>query len=349
MLLSDMGAEIIRIERKGGNAVADMTRSLSRGRRVVVLDLKSPTGVRAALKLIERADALIEGFRPGVMERLGLGPDVCLQRNVKLIYSRMTGWGQSGPLAQAAGHDINYIAITGALHAIGQRDGNPVTPLNLLGDFGGGSLYLAFGLVCGLLEAKKSGRGQVIDAAITDGVAHLMSMFYAGIADGTWRDRRGSNIVDGGAHFYGAYETKDGKFISIGSLEPQFYRQLLEKTGLSGDPAFQAQLDPKVWPHLKEKLAVVFKTRTRDEWDAIMLGSDVCYAPVLSIAEAAQHPHNVARAAFVEIDGMTQAAPAPRFSRTKPQAQGTPMAIDNESALAIWGFSPAEIKELQQS
>jgi len=339
MLLSDMGADIIKIERHGGNPVEALAPGINRGRRVIVLDLKSPEDVRTALRLVERADALIEGFRPGVMERLGLGPDVCLQRNARLIYARMTGWGQSGPLAQAAGHDINYIALTGALHAIGRRGNKPTPPLNLLGDFGGGSMYLAFGLVCGLLEAKRSGRGQVIDAAITDGVAHLMSMFYASAASGQWLEERGNNMIDGGSHFYDVYETKDGKYVCIGSLEPQFYRDLLEKTGLSADPAFKRQFDRAAWPALQDKLAAVFKTRTRAAWDELMLGSDVCYAPVLSIAEASEHPHNVARQTFVEIDGVMQAAPAPRFSRTVPKAQRFPAKPDNEGALAAWGLT----------
>jgi alpha-methylacyl-CoA racemase len=346
MLLCDMGADVIRIERKGGNAVADMARAINRGRRVVVLDLKLPQGVEAALELIESADALIEGFRPGVMERLGLGPEVCLRRNPKLAYARMTGWGQTGPLAQAAGHDINYIAITGALHAIGRQGGKPALPLNLIGDFGGGSMYLAFGIVCALLEAKASGKGQVIDAAITDGVAYMMSLFYALVAEGSWHEQRGENMLDGGSHFYDVYATKDGKFVSVGALEPQFYRELLARTGLDGDPAFAVQLDRDAWPELKERLAAVFKTKTRDEWDAILLESDACYAPVMSISEAARHPHNVARAAFVEVDGVMHAAPAPRFSRTVPKVQTCPAGSDSKSVLAAWGFSHSRIEAL---
>ncbi len=344
MLMSDMGADVIRVDRKGGRTPfpSEVT---YRGRKAVAFDLKKPEAVEAALKLIESADALIEGFRPGVMERLGLGPDVCLARNPKLVYGRMTGWGQTGPLANAAGHDINYIALTGALHGIGNARAKPVPPLNLVGDFGGGALYLAFGIVCGILEAKKSGKGQVVDTAMTDGAASLMAMFYGMKAMGFWQDERGVNLLDSGAHFYDTYETKDGKFVAIGSIEPQFYRELIEKTGID-DPAFAAQMDRNAWPSLKEKLAAVIKTKTRDEWDAIMLGSDVCYAPVLSLAEAPKHPHNVARETFVEIGGVTQPAPAPRFSRTAPQVQGPPEAA-TASAILNWGFSQNEIDALQ--
>ena len=344
MLFSDMGAEVIRIDRKGGRSPGK-TEIYMRGRKAVALDMKKPEGVEAALKLIDRADALIEGFRPGVMERLGVGPDICLKRNPKLVYGRMTGWGQTGPLAQAAGHDMNYIAITGALHAIGPKGAKPVPPLNLVGDFGGGALYLAFGLVCAILEAKSSGKGQVVDVAMSDGAASLMTMFYAMTASGFWKDERSSNMLDGGAHFYDTYETKDGKYVSIGSIEPQFYAELLKRTGID-DPAFAAQMDRDAWPALKEKLAARIKTKTRDEWDAIMQGSDVCYAPVLSIAEAPKHPHNVARQTFIERDGIVQPAPAPRFSRTVAEVQGPPEGADNPAALAGWGFSKGEIDAL---
>ena len=347
MLFSDMGAQVVRIDRKGGRQPAK-TEIYTRGRGTVQLDMKKPEAVEAALKLIGRADALIEGFRPGVMERLGVGPDVCLKRNPKLVYGRMTGWGQTGPLASAAGHDINYIALTGALHAIGPRGSKPVPPLNLVGDFGGGALYLAFGVVCALLEAQRSGKGQVIDAAMTDGAASLMSMFYAMTAMGIWKDERSHNMLDGGAHFYDTYETKDGRHVAIGSIEPQFYKELMEKTGIA-DPAFAAQMDRDAWPALKEKLAAVIKTKTRDEWDAIMQGSDVCYAPVLSIAEAPKHPHNEARKTFVEIDGVVQPAPAPRFSRTVAEVQGPPRPADNQAMLSSWGFSPDEIGALSAS
>jgi len=345
MLLSDMGAEVVRIDRKGGRSPHKADVGM-RGRRAVAFDLKKPQAVEAALKLIAKADALIEGFRPGVMERLGLGPDVCLARNPRLVYGRMTGWGQTGPLAEAAGHDINYIALSGALHGIGHRNGKPVPPLNLVGDFGGGALYLAFGLACGLLEAKRSGKGQVVDAAMTDGAASLMAMFYGMHAMGIWRDERGVNLLDSGAHFYDTYETRDGKYVALGSIEPQFYKELLEKTGIA-DPAFAAQMDRDSWPALKDKLAAAIKTKTRDEWDAIMLGSDVCYAPVLSLAEAPKHPHNAARKTFVEVDGVVQPAPAPRFSRTVPEVQGPPAPADNDVTLSAWGFDAAEIDTLR--
>ncbi|HEY2071395.1 MAG TPA: CaiB/BaiF CoA-transferase family protein [Rhizomicrobium sp.] len=347
MLFSDMGAEVIRIDRKGGRLPSKMEIYL-RGRKTVALDLKKPQAVEAALKLIDKADALIEGFRPGVMERLGLGPDVCLARNPRLVYGRMTGWGQTGPLANAAGHDINYIALTGALHGIGHGAGKPTPPLNLVGDFGGGALYLAFGIACGIIEAKASGKGQVIDAAMTDGAASLMTMFYGMSAMGIWKDTRGANMLDGGAHFYDTYETKDGKYVAIGSIEPQFYKELMEKAGIA-DAAFAAQHDRDAWPALKEKLAAVLKTKTRDEWDAIMLGSDVCYAPVLSLAEAPKHPHNQARQTFVEVDGVTQPAPAPRFSRTAPEVRSVTQTIDNEDALSGWGFSGGEIAALRDA
>ena len=343
MLLSDMGAEVIRIDRKGGRtpSKAEIT---YRGRKAIALDMKKPEGVEAALKLIEKADALLEGFRPGVMERLGVGPEVALKRNPKLVYGRMTGWGQTGPLADAAGHDINYIALTGALHAIGGK-GKPVPPLNLVGDFGGGALYLAFGVVCGIIEARRSGKGQVVDAAMTDGAASLMSMFYGMTAGGMWQDARAQNMLDSGAHFYDTYETKDGKYIALGSIEPQFYRELIERTGIS-DSAFGAQMDRNAWPSLKEKLAAVIKTKTRDEWDKIMLGSDVCYAPVLSISEAPKHPHNVARKTFVEVGGIVQPAPAPRFSRTVPEVKGPPEG-SSDAALKDWGFSDGDVSKLQ--
>jgi len=345
MLLSDMGAEVIRIDRKGGRVFRN-TDVTYRGRRAVALDMKKPEAAGAALRLIDRADALIEGFRPGVMERLGVGPETCLARNPRLVYGRMTGWGQEGPLAQAPGHDINYIALTGALHAIGHAGDKPVPPLNLVGDFGGGALYLAFGIVCALLETRHSGKGQVIDAAMTDGASSLMSAFYGLTALGFWHDGRGVNLLDSGAHFYNTYETKDGKWIALGSLEPQFYRALLEAAGLAGTE-FEAQMDRKRWPELTRRLALVVKEKTRDEWDAIMLGSDVCYAPVLSLAEAPLHPHNRARNTFTEIDGVVQPAPAPRFSRTIPDAPHPPRPPQSADVLAAWGFSPAEIAELE--
>lgn len=349
MLLSDMGAEVVRIDRKGGRG-ANKFDITSRGRRSLALDLKNPQAVQTALKLIAQADALLEGFRPGVMEKLGLGPDVALKANPKLVYGRMTGWGQTGPLAQAAGHDINYIALTGALHAIGRKGATPVPPLNLVGDFGGGALYLAFGMACALFEARGSGKGQVVDCAMTDGAASLMSMFYGFKAMGMWSDSKGENLLDGGAHFYDTYETADGKWVSIGSIEPQFYALLLQKTGTT-DPDFQAQMDRSKWPALKAKIAAVLKTKTRAEWDALMEGTDVCYAPVLSLSEAPGHPHNKARQTFLEIDGVVQPAPAPRFSRTVPKVQGpVPEAGQhNEQVLADWGFASADIAALKSS
>lgn len=350
MMLADMGADIIRVDRKGQTQgrVEPKYEVLHRGRRSIGVDLKKPEGVAAILKLVERADALFEGFRPGVMERLGLGPDVCLRRNPKLVYGRMTGWGQEGPLAHAAGHDINYISLTGALHAIGRPGERPVPPLNLVGDFGGGGMLLAFGIACALYEAQKFGKGQVVDAAMVDGAASLMAMFYGLRASGLWLDERGKNFLDGGSHFYDAYETADGKWVGVGSIEPQFYALLLEHTGIT-DPDFQAQMDRTKWPGFKEKISAIFKTKTRDQWCEIMEGTDVCFAPVLSIDEALKHPHNVARKTFVEVEGVPQQAPAPRFSRTVPEIQGRSPAPGEhtESALADWGFSADEIDALK--
>ena len=346
MLLSDMGAEIIRIDRKGsrGGSSNDIG---SRGRKSVALDLKKPEGIEACLKLIEKADVVQEGFRPGVMERLGLGPDVCLARNPKLVYGRMTGWGQAGPLANAAGHDINYIALTGALAAIGREEA-PVPPLNLVGDFGGGALYLAMGICAALVETASSGKGQVIDCAMTDGATSLMSMFYGMKASGMWSTDRAQNMLDGGAHFYDVYETSDGKFVSIGSIEPQFYALLRDKAGID-DAAFDAQMDRAAWPELKDKLKVLFKSKTRDEWDEIMLGTDICYAPVLDMDEAPAHPHNQARETLVEYDGVMQPNVAPRFSRTQSAIQGPPPknGEHNDTALGEWGFSDEDMAVLK--
>jgi len=348
MLLSDLGADVVRVDRKGAGrgAPSDIT---SRGRRSVGLDLKQPAAVETCLKLMEKADAIIEGFRPGVMERLGLGPEVALKRNPKLVFGRMTGWGQFGPYAPAAGHDMNYIAITGALHAIGTK-AKPVPPLNLVGDFGGGALYLAFGLLAGVIQARETGKGQVIDCAMSDGAASLMAMFYGFKAGGMWKEERRANMLDGGAHFYDTYQCKDGKWVSIGSIEPQFYALLLEKTGIK-DPAFAAQMDRNQWDGLRAKLAEAIATKTRDEWDAIMGGTDVCFAPVLDLDEAPKHPHNVARQTFVEVGGVVQPAPAPRFSATPGKIQGPPPAIGahDVEALSDWGFSKGDIEALQTS
>ncbi|MDP1631616.1 MAG: CaiB/BaiF CoA-transferase family protein [Caulobacter sp.] len=348
MLLSDLGADVVRVDRKGAgrSSPADVT---ARGRRSVALDLKSPAAIEAVLKLLENADGLIEGFRPGVMERLGLGPDVVLKRNPKLVFGRMTGWGQTGPYAKAAGHDMNYIAITGALHAIGTTD-KPVPPLNLVGDFGGGALYLAFGLMAGIISARETGKGQVIDCAMSDGAASLMAMFYGMKAGGMWKDERRSNLLDGGAHFYDTYQCADGKWISIGSIEPQFYALLLEKTGIT-DPEFQNQMSRDHWPSLKAKLAEVLARKTQAEWCAIMDATDICFAPVLTLDEAPAHPHNAARKTFVTVEGVVQPAPAPRFSATPGEIQGPPPKIGahNEEALAQWGFSGGEIEALKAS
>ena len=354
MLLADLGAEVLRIERKAsvtGRPTADLFDPkidiLNRSRRVVALDMKKPEAIATALRLIENADAVIEGFRPGVMERLGVGPDVCLARNPRLVYGRMTGWGQRGTLAHAAGHDINYLSLSGALHAIGEPGRKPVAPLNLVADCGGGAMLLAFGVLAALLEARSSGRGQVVDAAMTDGSATLMSMMYTLKAMGQWTQQRGDNLLDGGAHFYDTYQCSDGKWLSVGAIEPQFYVLLLEKTGIT-DPAFKAQWDRAQWPALKEKLAAVIATRTRDAWCAIFEGSDACVAPVLDMNEAPHHPHNRSRNTFIEVNGVTQPAPAPRFSRT-PAAMPTPPAPDGDggAVLADWGFASAEIAALR--
>jgi alpha-methylacyl-CoA racemase len=312
MMLADMGAEVVTLDRVG--ARKNLKSVAGRGRKVVELDLKDKAAVAQVLDLLRHADALIEGFRPGVMERLGLGPDVVMARNPRLVYGRMTGWGQEGPLAQAAGHDINYISLTGALAAIGTKE-KPVPPLNLVGDFGGGALYLVVGVLAALLEAKKSGEGQVVDAAMCDGAASLMSMFFDMAAAGRWTEARESNFLDGGAHFYGVYQCACGNFISIGSIEPQFYALLRQHAGLS-EADFDAQMDRKAWPALKEKLTKVFKSKSREDWCKIMEGTDICFAPILTMAEAPKHPHNAARNIFVERHGVTQPAPAPRFSRT---------------------------------
>jgi len=352
MMLSDMGAEVLRIDRTAdaglGIAMDAKYNLLNRGRRSVAFDLKRPEATEAMLRLVERADALIEGFRPGVMERLGIGPDQCLARNPRLVYGRMTGWGQEGPLAHAAGHDINYIALAGALHSIGRKDERPVPPLNLVGDFGGGALYLALGIVTGLLEAQKSGKGQVVDTAMVDGVASLMTAIYGMRGAGVFTDNRGENMLDTGAHFYDAYETSDGKYICIGSIEAKFYEELLQLSGLKGEE-LPRQLDRKSWPAMKERIAKLFRTKTRDEWCRIMEGSDVCFAPVLSMEEAPRHPHNRQRATFVEENGVIQPAPAPRFSRTPSAIQRPPArpGEHTEEALRDWGFSASDLERLR--
>ncbi|MEO7428713.1 MAG: CaiB/BaiF CoA-transferase family protein [Acidimicrobiales bacterium] len=354
MMLADMGADVIRVDRSqnvvGGDPATPPADVLNRGRRSIGVDLKNPDGVEAVLSLIEVADGLIEGFRPGVMERLGLGPDAALVRNPKLVYGRMTGWGQDGPYAPTAGHDINYIALAGALEPIGRRGEAPVPPLNLVGDFGGGGMLLAYGLVCGLLSAQRTGEGQVVDAAMVDGAAVLTTMFHAFRAMGIWEDARGTNLLDTGAHFYDVYETADGKYVSIGSIEPQFYAELLRLTGLDGED-LPWQHDKAQWPALKERIAAIFKAKTRDEWCELMEGTDVCFAPVLSLAEAPQHPHNVHRETFVELQGVVQPAPAPRFSATPASVQRPPSHAGQhtDEVLADWGLDTDRIAKLRDA
>jgi alpha-methylacyl-CoA racemase len=353
MLLSDMGADVLRIDRAAdaglGIAMDPKYSLLNRGRRSVAFDLKKPEAIEAVLKLVEKADALIEGFRPGVTERLGLGPDDCLKRNPRLIYGRMTGWGQEGPLAHAAGHDINYIALSGALHSIGRKGDAPVPPLNLVGDFGGGALYLALGVVAGLLEAVKSGKGQVVDAAMVDGAASLMTAIYGLHGSGIWNNNRGENILDTGAHYYEVYETKDSKHVAIGSIEAKFYAELLRLSGLQGEE-LPHQQDRKSWPAMKERLKTLFRTKTRDEWCKIMEGSDICFAPVLSMEEAPKHPHMKHRGTFVEQGGVTQPGPAPRFSRTPSKIQRPPArpGEHTEEALRDWGFANSDLETLRK-
>jgi alpha-methylacyl-CoA racemase len=354
MMLADMGADVIRVDRaqsvRGGDPEHPPLDLLARGRRSVGIDLKNPAGAETVLRMVEGSDALIEGFRPGVAERLGIGPKECLERNPALVYGRMTGWGQEGPYAGMAGHDINYIALSGTLHPIGRAGGPPVPPLNLVGDFGGGGMLLAFGVVCALLEAANSGEGQVVDAAMVDGAAVLATMFHGIRAAGLWTEERGTNMLDTGAHFYDVYETADGRYVSVGSIEPQFYAELLRITGLDKEDV-PGQMDRAQWPALKARLAEVFRTRTRDEWCEAMDGTDVCFAPVLSMSEAPGHPHNRHRGTFVEVAGVVQPAPAPRFSRT-PGAVSRPPAHagqDTEAVLADLGFGPAEVAELRAS
>ena len=335
MVLADLGADVLRIVRPG--TPLDPSDITTRSRRQVAIDLRRTEGAAAALALIAKADLLIEGFRPGVMERLGLGPEPCLAARPRLVYGRMTGWGQHGPLARAAGHDINYIAISGALHAIGRPGGAPVPPLNYLGDFGGGGMLLAVGLLAALHEAGRSGQGQVIDAAMTDGTALLSAFMYGFKAKGQWSNRRGENLLDGGAHFYDTYACADGRFVAIGAIEPQFYAELRERCGID-DPLFDAQLDAARWPALKQRLAGLFRTRTRDDWCALLEGTDACFAPVLDWDEAPTHPHNRARGTYLvdAAGGFVEPAPAPRFSRTPAAAPERPTAVTLDEALAGW-------------
>jgi alpha-methylacyl-CoA racemase len=353
MMLADMGADVVRIDRadrvRGGDPAKPPADVLARGRRSIAIDLKQAEGVETVLKLVEQADVLVEGFRPGVTERLGLGPDVCAARNPRLVYGRMTGWGQEGPMAQAAGHDINYIALAGALDSIGRKGEKPLPPLNLVGDFGGGGMLLAFGIAAALVERSTSGQGQVVDAAMVDGVATLMGMFFGMSAMGVWKEERGTNLLDTGAHFYDTYETKDAKYISIGSIEPQFYAELIEKSGLAGEE-LPHQMDQSKWPELKARLEALFKKKTREEWCEIMEGSDVCFAPVLTMAEAPKHPHNMHRRTFVEHQGVLQPAPSPRFGRTVPELDRPPAHAGQHSdeVLSDHGFDAAEIARLRE-
>ena len=355
MLLAELGADVVRVDRLGESNLGMPGKTtkfelMNRSRRSVAVDLKKREGVEAVLKLVDKADALIEGFRPGVTERLGLGPDVCLKRNPRIVYGRMTGWGQHGPLSHAAGHDWNYIAITGALHPIGRKGEAPVPPLNLVGDFGGGALFLALGIVAGMLHADKSGQGQVVDAAITDGVASLMTLFYGMMGNGTWLDQRSSNILDTAAPFGEVYETKDGKWVTVLAIEQKFYAELIQRMGL--DPAtLPHQYDREQWPAMKKRFAEVFKTKTRDEWCEIMEGTDACFGPVMTMIEAPTHRHNVARGTFVEIDGVVQPQAAPRFSRTPAEIQRPPARAGEhtDEVLADWGFEGDRIAKLREA
>ena len=353
MLLAELGAEVVSVDRiqEAGLGVGMPARFnlLRRSRRSVAVDLKKPQGVATVMRLIERADALIEGFRPGVTERLGLGPQDCAARNPRLVYGRVTGWGQDGPLAKAAGHDLNYIALTGALHSIGRRDQPPTPPLNLVGDFGGGALYLALGVVAAMLEARESGKGQTVDAAMVDGAASLMTAAYALHAAGVTNNNRGENVLDSGAHFYDVYETSDGRHIALAAIEGKFYARLLELTGISPDSLPHSR-DRDEWPQLKARLAAIIKTKTRDEWCALLEGTDACFAPVLDLEEAHRHPHNRARQTFASVDDVVQPNPAPRFSRTPTQIKGPPPAPGEQTdeVLADWGFSETEIARLRE-
>jgi alpha-methylacyl-CoA racemase len=353
MMLADMGAEVLRIERPaaGPGVWPDPALDLlSRGRRCICIDLKRPQGVELVLELVERADGLFEGFRPGVMERLGLGPATCMARNARLVYGRLTGWGQDGPLSHAAGHDLNYIALAGALDPIGRRGQPPTPPLNLVGDFGGGGLMLAYGMVCALLECVRSGRGQVVDAAMVEGAAALMTVHHGVQQAGFWSDERGTNMIDSGSHFYDVYRTADGKYVSIAAFEPRFYAELLERLDLEDEERLP-QLDRASWPEWKERFAALFETKTRAEWCEILEGTDACFAPVLSMVEAREHPHNRARGTFVEVEGVVQPRPTPRFGRTPARIQRPPARVGEhtQEALLDWGVPGARVAELREA
>jgi alpha-methylacyl-CoA racemase len=346
MMLADMGADVVRVDRPGGSGITPEDSPLLRNRRSIALDLKQPQGRDVALAMVEKADVLIEAFRPGVAERLGIGPEACFARNARLIYGRMTGWGQTGPLAQSAGHDLNYIGLTGLLHQIGPTGGKPVVPLNVIGDFGGGGLLLAFGVVCALWEARRSGRGQIVDAAMLDGALSFMAIFFGFREQGQFADRTGSHMLGGGAHYYDTYETQDGLHLAVAPIEPQFYREFLKTMGLdsgrwrdAGYPACSPRITDADWPALKRELAQIFKSKTRDAWCALFADGDACVTPVLTLKEAALHPHNRARNAFIDVGGVQQNAPAPRFSRTAPAHPTAPprSGSDTQQVLADWG------------
>ena len=350
MVLADLGAEIIRVDRASAIGTGSKQEPSNRGKKSIAVDLKAKEGVEVVLKLVETADAIFEGFRPGVMERLGIGPEVCMARNNRIVFGRMTGWGQEGPLANAAGHDINYISLSGALAAIGRPGSPPVPPLNLIGDFGGGGMLLALGLVAALLESKESKKGQVVDAAMTDGSALLMTMIYSMQSSGMWKTTMGSNLLDGGSHFYDTYECKDGKFISIGSIEPQFYALLCQIAELD-EKVFSKQMSRDLWPEQKEEIKKIFLKKTRDEWCELMEGTDVCFAPVLDMTEAPQHPHNKERKTFIDLEGVTQPGPAPRFSRTEPEVVSSPSIVGEHTneVLSSIGLSEEDISTLKTS
>ena len=350
MVLADLGAEVIRVDRVSALGGGSKQESSNRGKKSIAVDLKSKQGVEIVLKLVKSADAIFEGFRPGVMERLGLGPEICLETNEKIVYGRMTGWGQDGPLAKAAGHDINYISLSGALAAIGRPGSPPVPPLNLIGDFGGGGMLLALGLVAALFESKGSKKGQIVDAAMIDGSALLMTMIYTMQATGFWKNSLGSNLLDGGAHFYDTYECKDGMYISIGSIEPQFYKQLCDIAELD-ESIFGNQMSRDSWPEKKVAIKKIFLEKTRKEWCDLMEGTDICFAPVLNMTEAPKHPHNVERKTFIDLEGVTQPAPAPRFSRTKAEVISSPALVGehSEEILKDLGLSQEEIASLRSS
>ena len=355
MLFADMGAEVVRVDRRETTDLGIPGREpkfdvLHRGRRSIAVDVKAEGGRDVVKRLVVKADAVIEGFRPGVMERLGLGPDVLMQINPKLVFGRMTGFGQDGPLAQAAGHDINYIALAGVLHAIGRKGEAPLPPLNLVGDFGGGGMFLAFGVVCALLEAQRSGKGQVVDAAMVDGSATLMALMYGMFSHGGWKDERGVNVLDTGAPWYNTYETKDGKWLAVGAIEKRFYEEFIERLGLQMND-LPKQHDRQGWPDLRRRFTDIIKSKTRAEWERIFEGSDACVAPILSLAEVADHPHNAARSTFAKRDGVLQPAPAPRFSRTVPEMGAPPrqLGADTDAVLDDYGFEAGEIEKLKET